>query len=140
MKVTKILAASTAACTLAIMPTSVLAQADQTAPAGLSKSPVPVAFEGGHSLGVAAARQRILSQQLGYVLTVGSDGNVTKCELTREFRLRATEIAMCRPFVRHMSFEPALDAQGNPTVGTYEFEIDFSMYLNEDGNIRELHR
>lgn len=137
MKISTLLTASAVMATLAIAPANA---SNQIAPAALSKAPVPLTFEGGHSLGVTVARQRILSQRLGYILTIGTDGEVTNCELTREFRYRATEVAMCRPFERHLNFEPALDENGMPTVGTYEFSIDINTFLTSGGDLRNLHR
>lgn len=102
--------------------------------------PVPIAFEGGHELGVSAVRQRILSQKLGYILTVDAEGIVTDCQLSNEFRMRATTIAMCRPFMKHMTFEPARDENGQPTVGTYAFEIDFNMVFDEKGQLERRFR
>ena len=124
----------------AILASPAPAYAHQTSQTDLSKAPVPIAFEGGHALGVASARERILSQTLGYVLTVDASGNVSDCELNYDFRRQATTNAMCRPFLRHMSFEPALDDKGNPTVGTYAFVIDFNMFITQDGYLEERFR
>lgn len=112
----------------------------ENASVAFPRAPVPIAFKGGHELGVSATRQRILSQRLGYTLTVDAAGTVTECALDYEFRLRATQIAMCRPFVKHMTFEPALDAAGNPVVGKYEFDVDFSMMFTQDGYLEERFR
>jgi len=125
-----------AAITIASLTASAQAQDGQS----LARGPVPIAFEGGHELGVVAARQRLLSQKLGYDLTVDEAGKVTDCELDYQFRRRATQIALCRPFLKHMTFEPALDQQGNPTTGSYRFVVDFNMMIGQDGYLEERFR
>lgn len=119
---------------------SSLVDGQQVTTSSLAKPPKPLAFNGGHALRVAAVRQRLLSQTLEYTLTVDADGSVSGCDLAYDFRLRATEYALCRPFEKHMTFEPALDETGAPTAGTYTFELGFDMFLTQDGYMEERFR
>lgn len=97
------------------------------------RGPVLIAFEGLNQLAAEASRQAMLSQVLGFTLTIDAEGKPTQCELDRDFRRRATEIALCRPLLRYHRFEPAIDAQGNPVEGRYRSQIDFRMWMGEDG-------
>ena len=94
--------------------------------------PVLIEFTGVRQLGRALLRERVLSQVLGYTLTVGPDGTATECELSRDFRRLATKIAICRPLMRYMRFEPARDADGNAVVGTYSNTIAFLFPIREN--------
>ncbi len=97
------------------------------------RAPQLIAFEGMERLGAEASRQRLLSEKLGYTITVDAQGKPTDCALSREFRRRATEIALCRPFLRDATFEPALDAEGNAVEGTFFIEVDFDMWMTQRG-------
>jgi hypothetical protein len=62
----------------------------------------------------------LLSQDLGYTLTVAADGTVTDCQLSRRFRNPITTREMCRSITRAVTLAPARDAAGNPVSGTYQ--------------------
>lgn len=62
----------------------------------------------------------LLSQDLGYTLTVAADGTVTDCELSRRFRNPITARELCRSITRAVTLTPARDAAGNPVSGTYQ--------------------
>lgn len=62
----------------------------------------------------------LLSQDLGYTLTVAADGSVTDCALSRSFRNPLTTREMCRSITRAVRLAPALDAAGNAVSGTYQ--------------------
>ncbi len=98
-----------------------------------ARGPVFVSFDGIHQLASEATRQRMLSQKLGFTLTIDATGKPIECELSRKFRRRATEVALCRPLLKHMRFEPAIDSDGNPTTGRYKSEIDFDMWMTQRG-------
>jgi len=95
--------------------------------------PQLIAFDGVQQLTQAASRQRMLTQMLGYTLTVDAAGNATECTLSRKFRRKATELALCRPLLRFSRFEPARDAAGNAVEGTYSGTIDFKMLMSGKG-------
>jgi hypothetical protein len=62
----------------------------------------------------------LLSQDLGYTLTVAADGTVTDCTLSRSFRSPLTAREMCRSIIRSATLAPAQDAGGNPVSGAYQ--------------------
>lgn len=94
-----------------------------------------IAFDGIEKLGREASRLGMLSQTLRYTLTVGPDGNPVKCALSRKFRRKYVEIALCRPLLEYHRFEPALDANGDPTSGRFTGTIDFRMWFRPDGTL-----
>jgi hypothetical protein len=65
----------------------------------------------------------LLSQDLGYTLSVAADGSVTDCALSRTFRNRLTTKELCRSIMRSVALAPARDAQGNAIGGTYEGQV-----------------
>ncbi|RNJ61635.1 MAG: hypothetical protein EDM03_14730 [Porphyrobacter sp. IPPAS B-1204] len=71
----------------------------------------------------------MVSQVLGYSLTVDADGKPVGCSFSRDFRMLATEREVCRSFIRSVTFEPARDAQGNPVAGTYGGEIEIASFF-----------
>lgn len=71
----------------------------------------------------------MVSQVLGYKLTVNAEGKPVGCSFSREFRLAVTEREVCRSFLRSISFEPARDEQGNPVIGTYEGEVEIASFF-----------
>ncbi|WP_407874017.1 hypothetical protein [Qipengyuania nanhaisediminis] len=85
----------------------------------MATPPVLVSFDGGHALAVAVYRQRMLARTITYTLTVDEQGTPTDCTLNPHFRRKATRSAICRPLLRHMRFEPARNAAGEPVIGTY---------------------
>lgn len=52
-------------------------------------------------------------------LTVGSDGRVSNCDVTGSSGHSILDDEVCRLMARRARFNPALDAQGNPTTGTW---------------------
>jgi len=96
-------------------------------------SPRLVEFTGLQALVAEAGRQRLLSQSLSYTLNIDETGKPTDCEFSRRFRRKATKIALCRPMLKSMIFEPARDPSGEPIQGTYEGVIDFQMWMRSDG-------
>ena len=65
----------------------------------------------------------LLTQDLGYTLSVAADGSITDCKLSRSFRLANTERELCRAITRAADLAPATDAAGNPVPGTYQGEV-----------------
>lgn len=55
----------------------------------------------------------------GFRLTVGPDGLVKACAITASSGSVLLDAATCSNITRRARFEPALDADGNPTVGSY---------------------
>ena len=52
-------------------------------------------------------------------LTIGPDGRVTGCNLTRSTGNSALDSATCNILRRRAKFTPARDSNGNPTTDTY---------------------
>ncbi len=92
-----------------------------------ARAPVLISFDGVDQLAQEALRQRMITRTLGFTLTIDAEGNPAGCELSYRFRLKATRIAMCRPLLNYMRFEPAVDSNGAPTTGTYSSEFDLYM-------------
>ena len=103
-------------------------------------APVLIEFNGMNQLAAEAGRQRMLSQKLGYTLTIDAKGNAVDCKLSRDFRRKATEIALCRPILKYSRFRPARDADGNPVSGTYSTAVDFAMWMTQRGYLEPEYR
>lgn len=57
--------------------------------------------------------------QASFRLTIGEDGKASSCEITRTSGYASIDLATCSNIRRRARFMPALDAKGNPTIGTY---------------------
>ncbi len=55
----------------------------------------------------------------GFSVTVGPDGRVTSCSVTRSSGHPGLDSATCKNIQRRARFDPALDGDGNPTSGTW---------------------
>ncbi|MEP3421015.1 MAG: hypothetical protein ABJN35_04715 [Erythrobacter sp.] len=95
--------------------------------------PELIAFDGINLLARAASRQRILSQELTFIIAVDATGTPTHCETKRKFRRAATQIDLCRPILNYSRFSPATDASGNPTAGQYEMNINYNSMIARRG-------
>ncbi|WP_108791154.1 hypothetical protein [Erythrobacter sp. Alg231-14] len=105
---------------------------DEAAPMGKAE-PELIAFDGINLLARAASRQRILSQELTFIIAVDAIGTPTHCETKRKFRRAATQIDLCRPILNYSRFSPATDASGNPTAGQYEMNINYNSMIARRG-------
>jgi TonB family protein len=61
----------------------------------------------------------------GFRLTVGPDGLVKTCDVFVPSGSALLDAATCRNVTRRARFEPALDPDGNPTVGTYANRVSW---------------
>ncbi len=59
----------------------------------------------------------------GVVLSVGPDGRVSSCSVTSSSGFPGLDQAACTNLQRRARFEPALDASGNPTSGTFRKSV-----------------
>jgi periplasmic protein TonB len=70
---------------------------------------------------------RALNQQregtTGFRVTVGPDGRVSDCSVTSSSGHADLDAATCSNVKRRAKFEPALDASGNPTTGSYSNRV-----------------
>lgn len=110
---------------------SLTAQTDQTT------SPKLLAFEGWQQLGKEATRQRVLSQVLSFTIAVDATGTPTNCSVSRDFRRKYTEIALCRPMLKYLRFEPVRNAQGLAVDSEYVQTIDFRTWMSAKGDIKQ---
>lgn len=85
-----------------------------------------VAWDGDFELLKTSQRMRIWRTHLGYTLTVDPEGKVTDCELTEAFRMRRINESLCGILSEHHTFEPAMDANGNPVEGSYTATLSYA--------------
>lgn len=64
---------------------------------------------------------------VGVTVTVGSNGRVTDCRVSASSGSSVLDRAACQGMERYARFEAALDAQGNPTSGTYSTTIVYQL-------------
>ncbi|TAD75320.1 MAG: hypothetical protein EAY70_10735 [Sphingomonadales bacterium] len=70
-----------------------------------------------------ATQLGLLSQRLGYTLTVGLDGKPVDCALSRNFRNSFTAKELCKKLKASAMFSPARDQAGNAVVAVYVGEV-----------------
>lgn len=59
----------------------------------------------------------------GFRLTVGPDGKVTDCQVTRSSGSDDLDAATCSNIRRRARFDPAKDGNGQPTTGSYSSSV-----------------
>lgn len=59
----------------------------------------------------------------GFRVTVGPDGKVTDCQITRSSGSPDLDEASCANIRRRARFTPATDGEGNPTTGSYSNSV-----------------
>lgn len=64
---------------------------------------------------------------VGIRMTVSPSGLVTDCTVTSSSGSLALDEAACRSARRYGTFEPAIDASGNPVIGHYETTFRYSL-------------
>jgi protein TonB len=74
----------------------------------------------------------MLSQTLGYTVTVAADGAVTDCTLSRKFRRAFINAQLCKAVAGSAQFAPARDAQGNAVASTYKGEVRIHSFFQPD--------
>ena len=85
-----------------------------------------VLWDGDWELMKTSQRLRVWRSHLAYRLTVGTDGEVTSCELTESFRMAYVAQRLCAVLSEHHTFEPALDKSGTPVEGSYSARISYT--------------
>jgi len=78
-----------------------------------------ISFDGEQEFLKASTRLRIWRADVGYTLTVGTDGTVTKCQLLEKFRRTYVKKRLCQVLVAHHEFEPAVDEADMPVESHY---------------------
>ena len=115
-----------AVAALLVVPAQAEDQAEAVAASTSVATPVKlVSWDGDFELLKESRRLRIWRSHLAYRLTVDAQGEVTGCELTETFRLRRISDSLCAILSAHHTFEPALDASGQPVEGSYEARISY---------------
>ncbi|MBB4614495.1 energy transducer TonB [Novosphingobium taihuense] len=59
----------------------------------------------------------------GFRVTIGTDGKVTDCQITRSSGSPDLDEATCSNVRRRARFQPATDGEGQPTTGSYSNSI-----------------
>ena len=62
-----------------------------------------------------------------YRLTVGSNGRVNGCQITKSSGARGLDDATCRYVERRARFDPATNGEGRPVVGTYSGTVTWQI-------------
>lgn len=76
-----------------------------------------------------ATQLGMLSQTLGYTLTVAADGKVTDCALGRSFRSPYVTKELCKSLSRNAQFEPARDDRGIAISDTYKGDVQIYSFF-----------
>ncbi|GAB4481449.1 MAG: hypothetical protein OHK0018_12880 [Erythrobacter tepidarius] len=91
-----------------------------------------ISFDGEREFLTASSRLRVWRREVGYRLDVDATGAPTECHLTERFRMNYVNEKLCEVLLKHHSFEPALDANGQPVEGTYEGRLNYVEMREKD--------
>lgn len=80
----------------------------------ISPDDYPAAVEGTEAHGIVV-----------FTLTIDPSGRVIGCNITKSSGSTALDIATCQIMRRRARYTPAMDSNGNPTVGTIEQQIEW---------------
>ena len=84
-----------------------------------------VSFDGEHKFLKTSTRLRVWRPEVGFTIKVSAEGNPTDCELTHKFRRTYVNKTLCEVLMEHHQFEPAHDASGMPTEGSYTARLNY---------------
>lgn len=111
-------------------------QAEDQAGDGTARSKVKpvrlVSFDGEREFLKSASRLRVWRGEVGYTLEVDAAGTPVDCKLTEEFRMNYVNDKLCEVLLKHHTFEPAVDASGTATQGSYEGRLNFLEIREKD--------
>lgn len=65
--------------------------------------------------------------RVAVALTIGPNGQVAGCQVTASSGHADLDEAACRDLTRYARFDPALDAAGNPTTGSYNTAVRYQI-------------
>lgn len=74
-----------------------------------------------------SALRREVEGTVGVSVTVSTDGRATNCRVTASSGSSILDDAACRGMERYARFNPALNAAGNPTTGSYATRITYRL-------------
>jgi len=60
-------------------------------------------------------------------LTVGANGRVSDCQIVQSSGHRDIDASTCKAASKRARFDPALDDEGNPAVGSYQSRVTWSV-------------
>lgn len=124
------------AATLFALGAAPAVQAEDQAGDGTARSKVKpvrlVSFDGEREFLKASTRLRVWRGEVGYTLEVDAAGTPTECKLTEEFRMNYVNDKLCEVLLKHHTFEPAVDASGAATAGSYEGRLNFLELREKD--------
>ena len=75
----------------------------------------------------SAALRKEIEGTVGVRVTVGPDGRVSGCTVSGSSGSGDLDSAACDGMTRYARFEPALDAGGNPTTGSFSTRIVYKI-------------
>jgi protein TonB len=75
----------------------------------------------------SAALRKEIEGTVGVRVTVGPDGRVSGCTVSGSSGSGDLDSAACDGMTRYARFEPALDAAGNPTTGSFSTRIVYKI-------------
>ncbi len=111
-------------------------QAEDDAGDGTARSKVKpvrlVSFDGEREFLKTSSRLRVWRGEVSYTLEVDAAGTPTECKLTEEFRMNYVNDKLCEVLLKHHTFEPAVDASGAATGGSYEGRLNFLEIREKD--------
>ncbi|MFM7404320.1 MAG: hypothetical protein ACKO1N_09590 [Erythrobacter sp.] len=84
-----------------------------------------IAFSGHREFLKESQRLRVWRGEVNYTLKVDSAGTPVDCKLTEEFRMNYVNEKLCEVLMSHHTFEPAQDARGVASEGSYEGRINY---------------
>ena len=91
-----------------------------------------IEFTGSREFLKESNRLRVWRGEVGYTLAVDAAGTPTECKITEEFRMNYVNAKLCDVLMRHHTFEPAVDATGTATEGTYEGRLNYTEMREKD--------
>ena len=75
----------------------------------------------------SAALRKEIEGTVGVRVTIGPDGRVSACSVSGSSGSGDLDSAACDGMTRYARFEPALDAAGNPTTGSFSTRIVYKI-------------
>jgi protein TonB len=64
---------------------------------------------------------------VGFALTIGADGRIIGCAITRSSGSAALDAATCNILRRRARFAPAMDGNGRPVVSTLDQQVEWKL-------------
>lgn len=65
---------------------------------------------------------------VGITVTIGKDGRVKDCVVTKSSGFQSLDNGTCDEFIKYAVFKPAMDDQGHPKEGTWSTTINWRLH------------